>query len=396
MSVVTPTDMDESDRRVPPGRPLYMDFNATAPVDPRVADEVLRFMSYEFGNAGSRTHNYGQIAKKRVNRARDEVAAVVAAAADEVVFTSGATESNNLAILGLAAHGEATGRKHIISTQIEHKAVLEPLEVLGSRGFEIELLAPNEGGWVPPESVAAALRPDTLLVSVMAVNNETGVIQPVDQIAAALARHDAYFHVDGAQAYGKVIGPLRDQRIDLLSISGHKISGPKGVGALITRRRGYKRPPLTPLMYGGGQERGIRPGTLPVALIAGLGTASVLALEENEERTDTSAAIKAALIEALLPLGAAFNGDPDRTIASTLNISIPGVDSEAAIVALKDVAAISNGSACTSQSYEPSHVLVAAGLSEERIAGALRLSWGPSTADVPVEAIATRLQALTH
>ncbi|WP_445257368.1 cysteine desulfurase DndA [Nocardioides aurantiacus] len=387
---------DKTVSRAPRPRPAYLDHAATTPVDPRVADEVLTYMSYEFGNAGSRTHNYGQIAKKRVNRAREEVSAVVAATPDEVIFTSGATESDNLAILGLAQHGEATGKKHMISTMIEHKAVLEPLEALASRGFDVELLPPVEGGWVTANAVAAALRQDTLMVSVMAVNNETGVIQPIEEIASALAGHDALFHVDGAQAYGKLIKPLRDQRIDLLSVSGHKISGPKGIGALITRRRDYKRPPLTPLMYGGGQERGIRPGTLPVALIAGLGTAATLALEENQQRMDAVAAIKEALVAALLPLGADLNGDPNRTIASTLNFSIPGVDSEAAIVALKDVVAISNGSACTSQSYNPSHVLAAAGLPEERIAGALRLSWGYSTSYVPVEAIAQRLRALSN
>jgi cysteine desulfurase len=392
MTLSMPTDKIASPASV--GRPTYLDFNATAPVDPRVADEVLTFMCYEFGNADSRTHNYGQIAKERVNRAREEVAGVVAAKPEEVIFTSGATESNNLAILGLAAHGQATGKHHIISTQIEHKAVLEPLEVLRGRGFEIELLAPTAGGWVSPEAVAAALRPDTLLVSVMAVNNETGVIQPIGEIAEILARHDAFFHVDGAQAYGKVIEPLRSARIDLLSVSGHKVSAPKGIGALIARRRGYKRPPLEPLMYGGDQERGLRPGTLPVALIAGLGTASALALNEHEERERAAAAIKEQLIAALTPLGAQLNGDPERTVASTINVSIPGIDSEAAIVALKDVAALSNGSACTSQSYEPSHVLLAAGLPKERVEGALRMSWGATTTSVPAKQIAERLTAL--
>ena len=266
MTVATPSDTAlagaSGDRR-----PGDLDHAATAPVDPRVAEEVLSYMSYEFGNAGSRTHGYGQVARERVNRARQEVAVVVAATPDEVIFTSGATESNNLAILGLAAHGEATGKRHIISTQIEHKAVLEPLEVLGGRGFEVELLAPTEGGWVSPEAVAAALRPDTLLVSVMAVNNETGVVQPIEEIASLLEGNDAFLHVDAAQAFGKLIAPLQTKRIDLLSVSGHKIGAPKGIGALITRRRGFKRPPLQPLMYGGGQERGLRPGTLPVPLI---------------------------------------------------------------------------------------------------------------------------------
>jgi cysteine desulfurase len=371
-----------------------LDFNATSPVDPRVADEVLTFMSYEFGNAGSRTHNYGQVAKERVKQAREEIAAMVAAKPEEVIFTSGATESDNLAILGLAAHGEATGKKHLISTQIEHKAVLEPLDVLRERGFEVTLLPPTVGGWVTREAVAAALRPDTLLVSVMAINNETGVIQPIEEIAEVLAGHDAFFHVDGAQAYGKLIEPLRSSRIDLLSVSGHKIGAPKGIGALITRRRGYKRPPLEPLMYGGGQERGLRPGTLPVALIAGLGTASALALTEHGQRQKAAAAIKEQLVDALVPLGAEFNGDPERTVASTLNVSIPGIDSEAAIVALKDVVALSNGSACTSQSYEPSHVLLAAGLPKERVEGALRLSWGGDTSEVPATEIAERLRAL--
>lgn len=393
MTVVSTSDMSGSSS-TGPARPAYLDFNATSPVDPRVADEVMRFMTQEFGNAGSRTHTYGQVAKERVNRAREEIAAVVAAKPDEVIFTSGATESDNLAILGLAAHGEATGRRHIISTQIEHKAVLEPLEYLAERGFEVELLKPNEGGWVPAEDVAAALRPDTLLVSVMAVNNETGVVQPIAEIAAALTDHEAFLHVDAAQAFGKLIDLLQNPRIDLLALSGHKIGAPKGVGALVTRRRGYKRPPLKPLMYGGGQERGLRPGTLPVPLIAGLGTAAALALKEADASAASAARIKDELVAALLPLGATINGDPDRMVATTLNVSIPGVDSEAAIVALKDVVAVSNGSACTSQSYEPSHVLTATGLSKARIEGALRISWGRTTDSIPTDAIASRLRAL--
>ncbi|BCW52044.1 cysteine desulfurase DndA [Arthrobacter sp. StoSoilB13] len=383
-----------ADTPFPPHAPVYLDFNATSPVDPRVAEEVMTYMAHEFGNAGSRTHSYGQRAKERVKQARAEVAAVVAAQVDEVFFTSGATESNNLAILGMAAHGEDTGKRHIISTQIEHKAVLEPLEVLQARGFDVELLPPTDGGWVSPEAVAAALRPDTLLVSVMAVNNETGVIQPLHEIAEVLSGHDAYFHVDAAQAFGKLIEPLRNARIDLLAVSGHKIGGPKGIGALICRRRGYTRAPLKPLMFGGGQERGLRPGTLPVALIAGMGTASALALNETEDRLRVAMEIKEKLLAALAPLGVELNGDVHRTVASTLNVSIPGVDSEAAIVALKDVVALSNGSACTSQAYEPSHVLTAAGFPQSRVEGALRLSWGPGTTQVPYEEIARRLRGL--
>jgi cysteine desulfurase len=375
---------------------VYLDCNATTPVDPRVQAEVLTYLAEEFGNAGSRTHAYGQVAKDRVNRARRQISAVVDARPEEVVFTSGATESDNLAILGLADHGIHVGRRHIISTQIEHKAVLEPLEEMAHRGFEVTLLPPTVGGWIDPDAIRHMLRPDTLLVSVMAANNETGVIQPIPEIADAVTGSEAYFHVDAAQAFGKQIEPMRHRRIDLMSISGHKIFAPKGIGALVTRRRGYQRPPLRPLLFGGGQERGLRPGTLPVALIAGLGTAAELARREHMERARSCAAIQTAALAALRPLGIILNGDPDRLVPHTLNFSVPGVDSEAAIVALKDLAAISNGSACTSQTYEPSHVLTSAGLPSEQIAGALRLSWSHLTPPVDWGQIADRLQRLAH
>lgn len=375
---------------------MYLDCNATTPVEPTVVQEILRWTSVEFGNAGSRTHQYGQSAKNRVKSAREEIAAVVCAQPDEVVFTSGATESNNLAILGLAAHGEAIGRRHIVSTHIEHKAVLEPLEVLSRRGFDVTLVRPTPGGWVDPSDIGAALRDDTLLVSIMAVNNETGVVQRILEIADVLAEHEAYFHVDAAQAFGKIVDPLRLKRIDLMSISAHKIYGPKGIGALVARRRRFTRPPLEPLQYGGGQERGLRPGTLPVALIAGFGLAASLALTDHAERSVKCAAIKREALRALLPLGIVLNGDADNTIEHTLNFSVPGVDSEAAIVALKDLAALSNGSACTSQSYEPSHVLVAAGLPSDQIAGALRLSWSHLTDVGDWSSIATTLARLAR
>jgi cysteine desulfurase len=374
-----------------PGRPVYLDCNATTPVDPEVREEVLRYLDEEFGNAGSRTHLYGQAAKERVNQARAEVAQVVACQPDEVIFTSGATESNNLALLGLARHGAQTGRRHLVSTMIEHKAVLEPLEALGADGFEITLIQPDEGGRVSPDQVAATLRPDTLAVSVMAVNNETGVIQPVPEIADILSGHDAYLHVDGAQSFGKTIDLLRHPRIDLLSISGHKIYGPKGVGALVTRRRGYKRPPLHPLTFGGGQERGLRPGTLAVPLIAGLGAAARLGLLDHEKRSQQCAAFKAALLDAFAPLRPQLNGDPKHTVPHTVNLSIPGLDAEAAMLATKDLIAISNGSACTSQRYEPSHVLTAMGLPEDRVRGALRISWCHLTPTPNWPAVVARL-----
>lgn len=394
MTVTAPTDTPAELELSGSSRPVYLDCNATTPVEPRVAEEVLKWTCEEFGNAGSRTHAYGQVAKERVLLARQQVAEVVDAQPDEVVFTSGATESNNLALLGLARFGQRTGRKHIVSSQIEHKAVLEPLEQLTRRGFEVSLLPPTGGGWIDPGEVRAALRPDTLLVSIMGVNNETGVIQPIEEVTSCLSGHDAFLHIDAAQAFGKTIDLLRDPRIDLTSASGHKIYGPKGIGALIARRRQFTRIPIEPLMFGGGQERGLRPGTLPVPLIAGLGVASALAIEETVSRRKRCQAMQAQALAALKPLGIAVNGDIDRTIGHTLNISVPGVDSEAAIVALKDVAAVSNGSACTSQSYEPSHVLKAAKLPAEQISGALRFSWSHLTPDVDWEEIAKRLAGL--
>lgn len=394
MTVTTPTDTPTFSGSGSDPRATYLDCNATTPMDPRIAEEVSYWMSREFGNAGSRTHGYGQIAKERVMRARQQVGGVVDAQPEEIVFTSGATESNNLAILGLADYGDSAGKRHIICSQIEHKAVLEPVDVLAKRGFEVTMVAPTKGGWVDARDVAAALRQDTLLVSVMAVNNETGVIQPTEEIATELADSEAFFHVDAAQAFGKLLDPLRNKRIDLISLSGHKVYAPKGVGALVARRRRYTRPPLQPLMFGGGQERGLRPGTLPVGLIAGLGLAAQLALDEHVKWADYCTQLRDAALQALEPIGAVLNGDLKRTVSHTLNFSIPGVDSEAAIVALKDVVAISNGSACTSQSYEPSHVLTAAGLQPEQIAGALRLSWSHLTASVDWAQIASRLAAL--
>ena len=358
---------------------VYLDCNATTPLDPRVQAEVFHYLAEEYGNAGSRTHEYGQRAKERVQRAREQVSELVRAEPEEVIFTSGATESNNLAILGLAAHGEQVGRRHLVSTMIEHKAVLEPLDHLRHHGFEVDLVPPNGHGLIDPEAVLQRVRPDTLLVSVMHVNNETGVIQPIEELTESLAAHDAYLHVDAAQGFGKDLVGLHSPRIDLISISGHKIYGPKGVGALVMRRRGFSRPPLTPLHFGGGQERGLRPGTLPVALVAGLGAAAALAEAEYIERVAIWERYRADVLAAVEPLGAIVNGDPDRTLASTINFSLPGLDSEAVMLSLKGLIAISNGSACTSQKYEPSHVLEAMGLGEELVRGALRLSWSHLT-----------------
>jgi cysteine desulfurase len=373
---------------------IYLDCNATAPLEPEARLAMLAFFDVEYGNAGSRTHEYGQRAKRAVQSAREAVASVVACEPEEVHFTSGATESNNLAILGLAASAEATNRRHIISTAIEHKAVLEPLEHLAKHGFDVTIVPVDSSGRVDSGAILEALRPDTLLLSVMHVNNETGAIQPIDEIVQALGEHQAYLHVDAAQGYGKELATLRSKRIDLISVSSHKIYGPKGVGALIARRRGFTRIPLTPLMFGGGQERGLRPGTLPVPLIVGLGKASEVALRDHQKRAKRNKQIRTDVLKALSPFGAEVNGAPDHSISSTLNISLPGLDAEAVMVSLKDLIAISNGSACTSSSYTPSHVLTAMSLPIERINGALRLSWCHMTEEVDWLAISARLKSI--
>jgi cysteine desulfurase len=374
---------------------VYLDCNATSPLEPRVREVVLRYLDEDFGNAGSRTHEFGARAKQAVERARDQVAGLVNAKRDEVVFTSGATESDNVALLGIAEFGKAKGRTHIISTAIEHKAVLEPLDVLRGHGFDVEHLPVGSGGHVDPAELRRRLRPQTLLVSVMHVNNETGILQPIAEVSAALAGHPAYFHVDAAQGFGKDLVRLREQRIDLISISGHKLYAPKGIGALITRRRGYDRVPLRPLFFGGGQERGLRPGTVPVHLVAGLGAAAEFAAAEGAAWTERCRSFRSRMLAALAPLDPAQNGDPERCMPNSISICLPRIDAEAAMVALKDLVAISNGSACTSSEYKPSHVLAAMGLSEDRIRSSVRISWCHMTPDPDwdsVVAVLTRLR----
>jgi cysteine desulfurase len=374
--------------------PVYLDCNATTPLDPRVREVMLHYFDVDYGNEGSRTHEYGTRAKRAVHQAREQVAALVKCDTDEVIFTSGATESNNLALLGLAAEGEKTGRRHIISTRIEHKAVLEPLHELERRGFTVDLLPPNAGGWVEPEKVAKTLRPDTLLVTVMHANNETGVLQPIAEIADLLKDHPVYFHTDAAQTFGKVIGELQSKRVDLISVSGHKIYGPKGVGALIVRRRGYDRVPLAPLMFGGGQERGLRPGTLPVPLIAALGKAADLAGKEWKQRAAKCLAFRKDLLVALGPFKPTIHGDSNRTLPHVLNVSFPGIDSEALMVALKHEVAISNGSACTSATHTLSHVLEAMELPKYMSETAVRLSWSYLSFEPDPSVVLPRLAAV--
>ncbi len=374
--------------------PAYLDCNATTPVEPEVVDAVVRFTRDEYGNAGSRTHEFGTLAKQAVQKARDQVRDVVGAEREEVIFTSGATESDNLAILGLASEGRKQSKRHIITTAIEHKAVLEPIEYLATNGFDVTILPVDPGGRVSADGVVSSLRDDTMLVSVMHVNNETGVIQPIEDIASQLEGREAYFHVDAAQSFGKEIDVLRNKRIDLISVSGHKIYGPKGVGALIIRRRGYKSPPLQPLMFGGGQERGLRPGTMPVPLAVGLGLAAELALKNHKQRAKRCEQIRSAALEALAPLDPKIHGNPVFLAPHVLNLSLPGIDAEAAMVALKGIAAVSNGSACTSHIYTPSHVLRAMGLNEDQIDTALRISWCHLTPDIDWDEICDALMAI--
>ena len=373
--------------------PSYLDFAATTKVDSRVADIVLHYMCEEFGNSGSRTHVFGINARNAVERSRQQVADVVGCEATDVLFTSGATEANNLAILGLRKFGESQGKRHIVTTGLEHKAVLEPIEHLEKNGFSVTVISPQPDGAISPIDVSNALTSETLLVSVMHVNNETGVIQPLAKIAEAMEGHHAFLHVDAAQGFGKELELLTNPRIDLISISGHKIYAPKGIGALITKRRPKgERPPLSPLMYGGGQERGLRPGTLPVALIAGLGEAARLAVTENGVRLAQARTVERSILDFIQQSNGVVNGARESAIPQIINASFRGLDSEAFIVATKNLVAISNGAACSSHSYELSHVLKSMGLEEWRLRGAIRFSFSHDSKPLDVKSLASEIE----
>jgi cysteine desulfurase len=374
------------------GHPVYLDCNATTPLEPAVGALIRRYFEEEYGNEGSRTHGYGARAKEAVEKAREQIAELVAAKPDEVIFTSGATESNNLAILGLANWGRRHGKTHIISTHLEHKAVLEPIDVLAKDGFEVDLVAPEKSGRVDAAKIISLLRPTTLLISLMHANNETGVIQPIDEVAKALAHHPAYFHVDAAQTFGKLIEPLQNHRIDLLSASGHKIYGPKGVGVLLVRHRGKQKVPLAPLVHGGGQEHGLRPGTLPVPLIVGLGLAAEIGMKDHEAREAKCRAFRERFLRAIEPLHPKIHGEEGQVLAHTVNLSFPGISAEEGMVKIRDLVAVSNGSACTSSSYQPSHVLKAMRLAKDEIIGAMRFSWCHLTPDPDWAAVVAKLR----
>ncbi len=374
---------------------IYFDCNATTPMAPEVFEAMHTFFLEEYGNPGSRTHEYGNRAKKGVEAARREIATALGLkVGDRVIFTSGATESNNQAFFGLENYARKSQKNRIIVSSIEHKAVLEPAAELEKRGFEVIRLQVCKNGQIDLEHLKNALNEKTFLVSIMHVNNETSIIQPLPQICEILKNSQAFFHTDSAQGFGKEMTMLSNSRIDMISMSGHKLYGPKGIGALILRRRGFEKIPLTPLIFGGGQEDGYRAGTLAVPLIVGLGRAVTIAFRDHKEREASCQKIRQEVLRFIDKIGGVINGDPAATISSGINFSIPGVDSEAAILALKDVIAISNGSACTSQSYTPSHVLTAMNLDNARVKGALRFSWSHLTPDVDWELAFSQLKKL--
>ncbi len=360
----------------------YLDFCATTPVDPRVLETMVDIYANHPGNADSRTHVFGTDTKGIVLKCRRMLADILGVDPNELIFTSGATESDNTAILGLRDYAEQTGRKHLITTAIEHKAVLQPMKYLAEHGFEVDFVAPDESGRVKAEDILSKVRKDTLLVSVMHVNNETGVIQPVVEIGEALKDTETYFHVDAAQSFGKLNNELRNLSYDLLSITAHKIHGPQGIGAIVLKRKNYKRPPVKPMLYGGQQEYGFRPGTTPVAMVAGLAKAAEIMEKDYPALVSKLIAQKEKLLKSFEGLAYQINGDPAFTLPNILNISFEGVDSESVFVALKEYYAISSGSACTSGSYDPSYVLVAMGLDTKRISQALRISWWDEEVDI--------------
>lgn len=360
---------------------VYLDYNASAPIDDRVVDFMMDIYKNNIGNADSRTHDYGDNARIIVENARKQVALLLDIPSEDVFFTSGATESNNIAIQGLREYAEKTGKKHIITTSIEHKAVLETAKYMSENRYRVDFVSPDHTGRVSTDEIIDLVADDTLLVSVMHVNNETGIIQPVKEIGDRLADKDVLFHIDATQSCGKLVEEIRQIQYDMLSFSSHKMYGPQGIGALVLRRKNYKLPPVKPIMFGGQQEHGISPGTIPVALVGGLGKACEIAIDEYKGDEADNISIREMLIEMLDKSGVKYriNGDIDYLISSTLNIQIEGVSSEALMLSSKQYCGISNGSACTSSSYSPSYVLVAMGMSEDEIDQSIRLSWGKNT-----------------
>ncbi|WP_274520172.1 IscS subfamily cysteine desulfurase [Cupriavidus sp. IDO] len=365
-----------------PHFPIYMDYSATTPVDPRVADKMIPYLREQFGNPASRSHAYGWEAERAVEEAREQVAALVGADPREIVWTSGATESNNLAIKGAANFYSGKG-KHIITVKTEHKAVLDTTRELERQGFEVTYLDVQENGLIDMEVFKAAIRPDTILVSVMLVNNEIGVIQDVEQIGEICRAKGIIFHCDAAQATGKVAIDLNKLKCDLMSFSAHKTYGPKGIGALYVRRKPRVR--IEAQMHGGGHERGMRSGTLATHQIVGMGEAFRIAREEMATENERIRMLRDRLWRGLSGMEEVYlNGDMERRVPHNLNVSFNFVEGESLIMAIKDVA-VSSGSACTSASLEPSYVLRALGRNDELAHSSIRFTVGRFTTEEEID-----------
>lgn len=364
-------------------QPIYLDYQATTPMDPRVLEAMMPYFTHQFGNPHSRSHSYGWEAEEGVEKARGQVAKLIGADEKEVIFTSGATESNNLAIRGVAEFYKDR-KNHIVTTVTEHKCVLDTCRHLEQSGFEVTYLPVQKNGLIDLEALRAAVTDKTVVVSVMAVNNEIGVIQPLAEIGKICREKKAFFHTDAAQAVGKIPLDVEAMNIDLMSISGHKIYGPKGIGALYVRRKPRVR--LVPLIVGGGQERGFRSGTLPTPLCVGLGEAAEIAMKEMEGEAKRLAKLQARLLKGLQDrLPEIFvNGDLEHRIPGNLNISFAYVEGESLMMGIKNLA-VSSGSACTSASLEPSYVLRALGVEEELAHTSLRIGLGRFTTEHEVD-----------
>lgn len=373
------------------GRPIYLDYHATTPVDRRVLEAMLPYFTEVFGNPASKNHTFGNEAFKAVEEGRETVARAVKARAQEIIFTSGATEAINLAIKGAAIANRERG-KHFITVATEHKAVLDCFEWLEGNGFETTVLPVDAMGLVDAGVVRGAIRADTVLVCVMAANNEIGVLQPIGEIGAVCRERGVFFMTDATQALGKIPLDVQRQNVDLLAASGHKVYGPKGVGFLYARRSN-PRVALEPIIHGGGHERGLRSGTLPAQNIVGLGIAVAVAVREMASEQRRIGGLRDMLLKRLaagVP-GLRVNGSMEKRLAGNLNVVFPGIESEALMIALKEDVAVSSGSACTTAAVLPSHVLKALGLSDRDTHSSIRIGIGRFTTDDEVSLAARRM-----
>lgn len=369
---------------------IYLDYQATTPCDPRVLEKMIPYFTQDFGNPHSRNHYHGWRAEEAIERAREQVASIIGANPKEIVFTSGATESNNLAIKGIANYYKKQGKDHIITCVTEHKCVLDSCRHLEQEGFKITYLPVEKSGLINLQALEDAITETTALVSIMAVNNEIGVIQPLKEIGDLCRKKGVFFHTDAAQAVGKIPLDVNEMNIDLMSISGHKIYGPKGVGCLFVRRKPRVR--LVALINGGGQERGMRSGTLPTPLCVGLGEACALAEKEMASENERLHKLANRFYEKInAKLEKVYvNGDKEKRIPGNINISFAGVEGEGLMMGIKDLS-VSSGSACTSASLEPSYVLRALGLTEDLAHTSLRIGIGRFTTEKEVDAAADQI-----